>query len=360
MRVNVIVPWDQETTKGKKRGAIQRFALYLERIEDWTISGTLDPLADVNYVLGYADKWKTETDPWQKYREWCGPLAGYFTHQEPTGIKHRLWKQAAETVGLRIAESAKYADALAEYGPTEQATIPIDRDLFCLGDRAKNKIPTIGVSGYCPISGRKGNMLVYELLHYPPAQKWRIKATGRDWPVPSKIYRWQDLPGFYRRLDVYLCPSLCEGGPLGVFEALSCGTPVVIPRGVGALDELPNVPGVYRYAVGDFDGMFEVLGQCIGGKHQENQLRSLTSHMTIDAFCTDHKLIFEKHFGGVNDPHIESGTITVEAPQERQGPERIHSEVAGLGSGAAGSVQEAASVPEAVQEAPAGDDAGAV
>lgn len=310
MRVNVVIHWDERKTKGRKRGAIHRMAGYLRRIEGWTVTGKLDAAANVNYVFGYADRWKSEANPWQKYCNWPGRLAGYFTHREPVGIKHRLWDQAAETVDLRITESRKYARLLAPYGPTEQATIPVERDMFTLKGRLKNDRPTIGVSGYCPISGRKGNMLVYELARYPLADSWRIVAAGRGWPVPTVMYKWQDLPRFYQGLDVYLCSSLCEGGPLGVFEALSCGIPVVIPRGVGALDELPSVRGIYHYHVGDFDEMCDCLWRCIHdwclhnwGTNDRQALRDLTSGMTPEKFCEDHQRIFEKHFeGGNRDP----------------------------------------------------------
>jgi len=307
MKVNLVCHWDPDKVRGRKRGAIHRMARYLQKQNDWTMSQKLDASADVNYVFGYADTWKTEQDPWQKYQDWPGVLAGYFTHQEPTGIKRRLWEQAATTVDVRISESRKYARELARYGPTEQAAIPVERERFCLADRVKHSRPIVGVSGYCPISGRKGNAMICDLARYPAARGWEIKAAGRGWPVPTKMYRWRDLPGFYQQLDVYLCPSLVEGGPLGVFEALSCGTPVVIPRDVGALDELPNVPGVYRYSAGDFDGMYRALEQCIDklGTHNRQSLRGLTAGMTVADMCLDHVVAFDKHFAKEGSNNVQ-------------------------------------------------------
>lgn len=297
MNVNIIVPWNQAKIKGLKKRAIHRMAGYLTGVEGWRISGKLDRTADVNYIFGYADRWKFEGDPWQKYREWDGPLAGYFTHREPYGIKHRLWEQAAETVGLRLAQSVRAARLLAPYGPTEHAGLAVERDMFVIAESIARERPVIGVSGYCPISGRKGNALVYDLAHYPPAKHWKIVAAGRKWPVPARMYRWKDLPRFYQGLDVYLCPALYEGGPLGVFEALSCGVPVVIPRRVGALDELPRRHGIYRYRAGDFDAMFEALCKAVEGTHDRERLRETTAGMTVGRFREDHRRIFEKHFG---------------------------------------------------------------
>lgn len=298
MNVNIVVPWDLSRLKGRKIGAIHRFAFYLRKHLGWPITNELSSGA-INYVFDYVAAWKREADPWRKYQEWVEPLACYFTHREPTGIKHRLWRDAAEIVDLRIAQSARAAKALSEYGRTVQAAIPVERESFCIAPRATTTRPLIGVSGYCPISGRKGQSLVYELAHYPPARNWEIVAAGRNWPVLTTMYRWHELPRFYQRLDIYLCPSLCEGGPLGVFEALSCGTPVVIPQGVGALDELPNMLGIYRYAVGDFDAMYRALTWCVKdlGTHDREALRATTKDMTIEAFCEDHRRAFGKAFG---------------------------------------------------------------
>ncbi len=300
MNVNIVVPWNLAKLKGRKIGAIHRFAFYLRKHLGWPITNELSPGA-INYVFEYVAAWKLEADPWRKYRERDGPTACYFTHREPTGIKHRLWRDAAETVDLRVAQSAQAAKLLSEYGRAVQTAIPVERKRFCLAPRTKTSRPLIGVSGYCPISGRKGQSLVYELAHYPLARSWKIIAAGRKWPVPTRMYKWCDLPQFYQQLDVYLCPSLCEGGPLGVFEALSSGTPVVIPQGVGALDELPDMPGIYRYAVGDFDAMYRALHGCIEdlGAHDREALRATTKSMTIEAFCEDHRQAFAKHFGGV-------------------------------------------------------------
>jgi len=291
VKVNIVVAWPELHEK-RMRG-VHRFVKYLTGIDGWGFSRKLDSTADVNYVFGHTDLWKHENDPWKKYREWDGPLACYFTHKEPHGIKCQLWGQAARAVDLRVAQSLKYAKQLERYGPTEQVAIPIERELFVIDSRKKKG--RIGVSGYCARTGRKGSSLVYELANYP-RMKWPIIATGRGWPVPTTEYRWKDLPKFYQKIDAYLCTSLYEGGPLGPLEALSCGTPVVIPIGVGAMDELPDIHGIYRYKRGNFGSMFRALTKCMKSTHNKEELRAVTREMTVKNFRDDHKRIFERHF----------------------------------------------------------------
>lgn len=295
MRVNILRPWPRR--KGRKKGVLDRMMGYLSVLDGWAISEELDPDADVNYIFDPSDRWKTEHAPWEKYRNWDGPLACFFTHREEYGIKRWLWTEAAQTVGLRVSQSLKYLPDLRVFGPSERVTLPVERDRFIQHSPRIRDVYTVGVSGYNSRSGRKGAQLVYEMSRYPLSKGWRLKAAGRNWPIPTKMYDWADMPRFYQSLDVYWCPSLLEGGPLGVFEALACGIPVVIPAGVGCLNELPNTPGVYRYPRGSFDRAFLALALAKSKGYDSLVLRNLTKTMTPQQFRADHVRIFEEHFG---------------------------------------------------------------
>ncbi len=80
-----------------------------------------------------------------------------------------------------------------------------------------------------------------------------VSASATGW------IRRSDLPFLYSALDVYLLTSRVEGGPCTVFEAMSCGTPVVATR-VGAVPEL-IIDGVNGYSadVDDIDTLLTAI-----------------------------------------------------------------------------------------------------
>jgi len=50
----------------------------------------------------------------------------------------------------------------------------------------------------------------------------------------------KDVNAFYRQSTIFVCPSLIDGGPKTVFEAMACGLPVIITEGCGAKDIIDN------------------------------------------------------------------------------------------------------------------------
>jgi len=67
------------------------------------------------------------------------------------------------------------------------------------------------------------------LRHIPPALHGRVVFHGR--------VAHADLPGYYRRAAVCVVPSRWDNSPNTVYEAMSCGRPVVASR-VGGIPEL--------------------------------------------------------------------------------------------------------------------------
>lgn len=298
------------TAYGKNRpeSILPRHARYLHENLGWNMGRKPDPEADVNYFLPFTNGWK-HWGPWHETY-----TAAFFTHKEPYGAKRGWWDEAREHYNLRICNAPMYYDDLIQHGPTELVQHCVEVSHFTLTPReySPETLPVIGLNGFVNLGGRKGELLVYQLNKYAATGHFRIKASGQGWPIESKWYRWKDLPSqFYHSLDLLLCTSLVDAGPGGPLEALSCGIPVVIPSGVGIMDELPNVHGVYRYPRGNFDEMCGTILRCITelGTHDKRKLRAITRDMTIETFCTNHRRIFEKHFGGGEDVAIPVGDI---------------------------------------------------
>jgi glycosyltransferase involved in cell wall biosynthesis len=267
---------------------LPRFARYLADGLGWTL--TAAPVnADVHYLMGYFEsqlfkKWpKHPTAPWPR-----NPVASLFTHREERhAAKAALYDEIAQRVDLRVSMCRLYGQDLEKIGPTIQPPLPVERNRFILATRPRAAQPVVGLSGFAYATGRKGEALVRELLRHPRCPKAKWSACGRGWPVPTRIHTWKDMPAFYASLDVLVCPSLVEGGPMPVLEALSSGVSVVVPRGVGILDELPDTPGIYRYPRGNVGALAASLSIAVQERDSVDRcaLREVTAGYTVEAWC---------------------------------------------------------------------------
>ena len=267
---------------------IPRFARYLRDHLGWTLTAAPNPRADVVYLSGYFESQVCK--PWPSV-----PVAAMFTHREetpPGNAKAKLFDAVAKRVALRVAMCKLYAKPLSKFGPTIQPPLPVERDKFTIKPSSfpRGK-PVVGFSGYTYRNHRKGEDLVKAVLDSKIGQRVEWRASGRGWPMPTTRYDWADMPAFYQGLDVLVCPSRVEGGPMPVLEALACGVSVVVPRGVGILDELLQVKGVHRYRRGDADDMIKALGKAAlrdRSSVDREALRAVTEPYTVEAWCEAH------------------------------------------------------------------------
>ena len=97
------------------------------------------------------------------------------------------------------------------------------------------------------------------------------KAAVENWfsgdyhGVPAYAYDSEatvSYPGFYERLDYLLIPSLWEGGPMSLLEALACGIPVIAPD-VGWCPEFEGAVA-HHYEAGNTDDLGFALEQIAG------------------------------------------------------------------------------------------------
>jgi len=167
---------------------------------------------------------------------------------------------------------------LSKTGRTALIPHPVELKKFVLKGRPRNSRPTIGVSGIVYPGGRKGEGLVKRL--HNEHTNWRVRASGRGWPIGARWYQWKQLQEFYHGLDIFLYTSLIEGGPVTMLEALSCGRPIVVPEGVGAVDDLPIGAGIYRYEPGSYEEMVGAIQLAIIESPEPGIMRSYVRKMT--------------------------------------------------------------------------------
>lgn len=270
---------------------IPRFSKYLRDNLGWTLTARPDPKAEALYLSGYFESQLLK--PWPDV-----PIAAYFTHAEtdpPDNSKAKLFYGLAERLDLRIVTAAMYARKLQPYGPTVQITPPVERDKFTIRKRNFRGPTVAGFSGFTYGNGRKGEKIARSLIGSKLGKSIQWTASGRGWPVPTRIYSWPQMPAFYQSLDILVVTATVEGVPMPPLEALSCGVSVVIPRGVGLLDELPDTFGIHRYQRGDARDAERALAEAIATRPDVNReaLRAVTELYTIEAWCHGHARAFE-------------------------------------------------------------------
>lgn len=271
---------------------IPRFSRYLRDHLGWPL--TTIPIVDVDayYLSGYFEY--NMLQPWPDK-----PVAAYFTHREeqpPGNPKAKLFDRMAANVDLRIATAAMYAGMLADYGPTVQITPPVERNRFVIPKISGSRRPVAGFSGFTYKNQRKGEDLARALALSKIGRIIDWRASGRGWPVPTRRYSWSEMPTFYQSLDILVVTSLVEGVPMPPLEALACGVSIIVPRGVGLLDELPDLTGIHRYRAGDIKSMVAALAEALEmrSKVDRQALRAITDPFTIAAWCEQHRQAFEE------------------------------------------------------------------
>ena len=216
-----------------------------------------DPTADVQYYITYSRR-----------RQRVAPIEiAYFAHLEKDPKTAEQFFRVAAEVEYCVCHADLYADLLHAKGIDRVTTISpgVDLDRFSLKLR-------IGVVGRTYHTGRKGEQLVSQLMDIPEIE-WHF--TGEGWPGPARNVPDHELAGFYRDMDYILVPSLYEGGPMCVVEALACGREVV-SSSVGWVDEFPHI----GFENGNVADLRRVLLELIDKKRE---LRATVLDRTWDA-----------------------------------------------------------------------------
>ena len=296
MKINVVCRnWEDDRV-------LPRFARYLSDSNGWGLGKVVQPNYDLNYYMAYFEILKN--------KQYTGKMAAYLTHYEENG-KGEWYDKVAARSDLNIAMNKGQLPHLKTLGKTIVLPLPVEQDRFTLRTGSSGKRPMIGFSGFVYQSGRKGEGLVND-LRTEFGSKVDFKASGKGWSCDTQRYAWKDLPAFFKSLDIFVCTSELEGGPMTTLEALSTGLPVVIPADVGIHPQLPYIPGIYRYITGNKDSLAVALAQAL---HEldtldRQSLRDAIAPHTVEAFCEGHKMAFERLLSPESEVETKTETET--------------------------------------------------
>lgn len=286
---------------------IPRLARMLSGLEGWTIGSEFDPKADFNYFF-----------PYLEYDPRCPTKTGaWFTHREDPETwpqKAKIYDEVAKSVDIRTASAKQYVKALSQYGPTFLVPPAID-PIFQPSAFRPHKRPVVLVSGWVYPNGRKGEHLAKQLKDDPDWKHIQLLATGDGWPIHSvKAKKLKHLAEHFASADVFLCTSLVEGIPYPPLEALATGRPIVIPRGVGMLDELPSAPGIFRYDVGSYESLTYSLSLALEflriGNYSSKSLSGLVTRYSPANWRLSHRQIYNFLFNRVIRSSPPSSSFT--------------------------------------------------
>lgn len=263
---------------------VPRMFRWLADAHDWSIGEYVDPGATLNYYGPY-----TAVAHLQKFGN--TKTAAWFTHYELGNAgKMSIWQQAANDLTLRCYTADIYANHLRGYGAAAKIIPGVDHAMFKITKRPKRgKLPRVGLVGVG--QPRKGA----DLLGSLPRESIDLTIAGRgEWKGTTAVWvNHGDMPAFYNSLDVYLCTAVIEGIPAPPLEALTCGVKVVIPSGVGIMDELPEQAGIRHYEAGNGKDMARALTAVLDDTVTRQELADVVSGYTVDAWCSSTKEALE-------------------------------------------------------------------
>lgn len=169
---------------------------------------------------------------------------------------------------ILVADANIVADEMHRHLRQKNITVVkngIDVEKFCPGNQTKARqqlglpknTPLLGASGRLePVKGHKylleamadqRDTTIHLAIAGDGSQKQSLEGQARELGLANRVHflgRVDDMPQFYRALDIFCLPSLCEGMPLAPLEAQACGVPAILSDAGGAKEALCQDTGI--------------------------------------------------------------------------------------------------------------------
>ncbi|MCV0373850.1 MAG: glycosyltransferase, partial [Nitrosarchaeum sp.] len=188
---------------------------------------------------------------------------GFFTHLDHDSIDHLIKNKHWLTCDYIIHMNKKYFDKFTEYYPKEKMSVLKSIEIFPEFTLKKLKLGIVQRGGF----EGKGHDFMLRMANYDYMKNFEFLFCGNGWDEIISLYsskgikchlieeNYKNYPQVYDSIDYLLIPSLWEGGPMSVPEALAKGVPI-ISSDVGWVSEF-NVE--YLFQPNDEKGLLDIL-----------------------------------------------------------------------------------------------------
>jgi glycosyltransferase involved in cell wall biosynthesis len=188
---------------------------------------------------------------------------GYFTHLDRNSKDHLLKNKHWLTCDYIIHKNKKYYEIFSEFYSKEKMSILKPIEIFPAFSLKKLKLGIVQRGGF----EGKGHNFMISMAEHEYMKNFEFVFCGNNWDEVVNLFRskniqcttvdedYENYPKVYDSIDYLLIPSLWEGGPMCVPEALAKGVPI-ISSDVGWV---PEFDIEYLFKPGDENGLLEIL-----------------------------------------------------------------------------------------------------
>jgi glycosyltransferase involved in cell wall biosynthesis len=257
-----------------------QFINQFKKHSKYTIVKNSKDKCDVTHYLPY---YEAPANP-------VGPSTSWHSHQEKRADLNKKFIDVAKSMDVTISHSQKYAKMLRnDHGLVNVISIipGVDLEKFKLRKpKKKSGKLIVGYIGRQYTSSNRKNPTLLDKISKLPFVEFR--TTGGKLKI-------NQIPKFYRELDVVASPATIEGGPMAIQEALAIGVPVLCFNNVGVANEFDT--GVIK--VNNSDEFIKTLKTMYvsGSKYNDlkvmEKMREQVKSQTWEKFVENHDKIWE-------------------------------------------------------------------
>ena len=246
----------------------------LQNFANSKVSHTPDLNCDVNFYVDLYNCYRGKTSTVD---------IGMLTHLDRNDI--RSFRADASSLDHIIHMTSRYYEMLKPVYPEDKMSIMHPAEIRKGFDLKK---PVLGIIQRGGWEG-KGYEFMLRIAETRIAKSFKFMFVGKDWDgVVEKLRSngvdvdyhqdesYKKYPQHYNTMDYLFIPSLWEGGPMAVIEALATGVPVISSNvGWVGTDFVPD----YIYEPNNFDQLERILTKIIEPlKSRRKQVENLSYH----------------------------------------------------------------------------------